>query len=302
MTCKFSLRQPYRTLIVIAAACFALTLPANAQEKPTPPETPAPAAAPANPASSANPASFTYDVVSIKPVSVGMSFRMSVNFTPDGLTFRAFTVADFVRNAFPISTPDQLVGLPDWADARGGAADRFDLDAKMDEQTADAYKMLSRDQQQEARAAMMIALLADRCKLKYHKEIRELPIYNLVIAKNGPKFKETPADSTGKRNFLWGEISGDNIEIKTLLQILSGNARRVVVDKTGLTGKYTLSLKWNPLESENLPQSFLDQYPDFKNRPGLIDAVQEQLGLKLEPAKGPVDVYVIDQIEKPSEN
>jgi uncharacterized protein (TIGR03435 family) len=170
----------------------------------------------------------------------------------------------------------------------------------MDEETTAAYKNLSRQQQQDARQAMMLALLADRFKLKYHKETRELPIYNLVIAKNGPKFKETPKDSNGHWNMKWGEISGDNIKINWIVSNVSGQTHRFVVDKTGLTGKYSFDLKWNPLEGEDVPQSVLDQYSDFKNQPGLVDAIQEQLGLKLESAKGPVDVYVIDHIEKPS--
>jgi hypothetical protein len=108
--------KPRSVAAIIAAACVASALHATAQDKPAPPETSAPAAAPANPAA------FTYDVVSIKPVNVGMSFTMSANFTVDGLTFRAFTVGDFLRNAFIISIPDQLVGLPDWANRSGGEA------------------------------------------------------------------------------------------------------------------------------------------------------------------------------------
>lgn len=282
---------------MIVAAGFPLALPA--QDKPTPPETSAPTASFANPA---NPATFTYDVVSFKPANVGMNFTMSGHPTPDGLTFRAFGISDYIRMAFPISISDQLVGLPDWADTSRGTGDRFDLDAKMDDETLAAFNKLSRPQQQEARRAMMLALLADRCKLKYRKETREMSIYNLVIGKNGPKFKETPPDSKGGWTGGWGEISGDNIKLDWIISNLSGQTRRVVIDKTGLSGKYSLSLKWNPLDGQNVPDSFLDQYPDFKNRPGLVDAIQEQLGLKLESAKGPVDVYVIDHIEKPSEN
>jgi len=292
-----------KSSLLTAAGFLALCLSTYSQDKPAPPETSAPAAAAPNSANAPSPAnsvSFAYDVVSIKPVKVGMTVTMSGHPLPDGLTFRGFGISDFIRMAFPVTISNQIVGLPEWADTSRGIGDRFDLDAKMDEETVAAFNKLSREQQQEARRAMMIALLADRCKLKYHKETREMPIYNLVIGKNGPRFKETPPDNKGRWTGGWGEISGDNIKLDWIISNLSGQTRRVVIDKTGLSGKYSFSLKWNPLEGQDVPQSFLDQYPDFKNRPGLVDAIQEQLGLKLEPAKGPVDVYVIDHIEKPS--
>jgi uncharacterized protein (TIGR03435 family) len=126
-----------------------------------------------------------------------------------------------------------------------------------------------------------------------------MPIYNLVIAKKGPKFKETPEGQKGNDTGGLGEISGDNIEMKQMSMMLSDSVRRLVIDKTGLTAKYTLSLKWNPLDGPNVAPEFANQ---FKGRPGIFDALEDQLGLKLESAKGPVDVYVIDHVEKPSEN
>lgn len=276
--------------VAIIAACLPLTLPA--QEKPTPPETSAPTAAPAIPSS------FSYEVVSIKPIKIepGMSFAGGGT-TLDGFSAQVVDLQSLLFDAFPILTNDQLVGLP-----QGSGLDHYSVEAKMDEETAAALKKLPFDQQQEIRRSMMLQVLVDRFKLKYHKETHELPIYNLMVAKNGPKFKETPAGKENNWSMGWDEISGDNIEMKQLPGMFSGYARRPVVDKTGLTGKYSFSLKWNPVAYEGAPDWFANQYPQFKDRPDLFIALEQQLGLKLEPAKGPVDVYVIDHIEKPSEN
>jgi uncharacterized protein (TIGR03435 family) len=289
-----------RTVTLIVAACVPLTLPAAAQEKPTPPETSAPASAPTNPA---NPAAFSYDVVSIKPFKMGPDSPMMFNSTADGLLYRGTDLMSLLMNAFPTQRPDQLSGLPDWANPSAMSDERWTFEAKMDENTAVAFKKLPLDRQREIRRSMMLQVLVDRFNLKYHKETRELPVYNLVIAKNGPKFKETPEGKQDNMMMGWGEISGDGIEFDSgLLMNLSNDSRRFVIDKTGLTGKYSFSLKWDPFAENNLPASFTDQYPQFKGRPGIRDALEEQLGLKLEPAKGPVDVFVIDHIEKPSEN
>jgi uncharacterized protein (TIGR03435 family) len=298
MKCWESLfRELSRAFVMTVIAILALTLPAAAQEKPTPPETPAP-----TPTNSANPAAFAYDVVSIKPFKMEPGVPLSVGSTADGLSYHGVDLMGLMINAFPTQMPDQISGLPDWANASSISDERWTIEAKMDEETADALKKLPLDRQQEIRRSMLLAVLADRFKLKVHKETRELPVYNLVVAKNGPKFKETPTGKDAKSDYGWAEISGDDIEIIQIIGIMSGNTRRFVVDKTGLTSKYTLSLKWNPFEGQNVPAAFTDQYPQFKGRPGIFDALEEQLGLKLEPAKGPVDVYVIDHVEKPSEN
>jgi uncharacterized protein (TIGR03435 family) len=293
----YFLRQSRLAVVLIAVACFALSLPAEAQDKPTSPPTSTPATAPANPAS------FAYDVVSIKPYKVSPDAPVMVYSTDDGFSYRGTSLVELVLSAYPIQMLDQVSGLPEWANGTAISTERFAIEAKMDEETAAALKKLPMDQQLAIRRSMMQAVLADRFNLKVHKETRVQPVYNLVIAKNGPKFKETQAGKEIQENYGWGEISGNNIEIAQILGTISGNPERFVVDKTGLTGKYTLSLKWNPLAGQDSPAWFTDQYADqFKGRPDIFIALEEQLGLKLEPAKGPVDVYVIDHVEKPSEN
>jgi len=283
-----------RLAVLLIAAAF-LPVIASAQDRPIP------LAASTNPAAPANPAAFTYDVVSIKPSKQGgAGTAMQWGPTPDGFSGHSVDLGGLIFSAYPILTSSQIIGLPDWAGSSTGNGDRYDIEAKMDEDTAAALNKLPQDQQDSIHRTILQAALADRFNLKIHKETREQPLYNLVIAKNGPKFKETPAGKDENFNMGWGEISGDGIEIKELLPLLSGYARRFVADKTGLTGKFSWNLKWNPLS--DAPAAFSDQYPQFKNRPSIFDALEEQLGLKLEPAKGPVDVYVIDHVEKPSEN
>ncbi len=290
-----------RAIVLITAACIPLTLSAAAQDKPAAPAASNTAGSTSTrPTSSANPASFAYEVVSIKPDKMGSGVPISIDSTADGISYRGADLLDLIINAYPTQVLDQLSGLPEWANPSTMNDERFDVEAKMDEETAAALKKLPQEQQQELRRSMLQQVLADRFDLKVHKETRELPIFNLVVAKNGPKFMETAPDKKINENYGWAEISGDDIKISQIIGMISGNARRYVVDKTGLTGKYTLSLKWNPIADQNSPAWFADQYPQFKNRPDLFMALEDQLGLKLEPAKGPVDVYVIDHVEKPS--
>lgn len=278
------LRSPNCSLIILAAIGLALFAPA--QEKPTPPETPAPIPT--------NPAAFTYEVVSIKlykQTDAGMSMWMSSS--KNGFSSKGFPLTNLLFNAFPIVMKDQLAGLPSWADS-----EYYSVDAKMDEETAAAYEKLPRDQKKQVTYSMMQALLADRFKLKFHKETRDLPIYNLVAAKGGPKIEPTPQGKGTGYSMGPGKITGNGIELDSLAFSLSNEIGRIIVNQTGLSGGYNIDLKWQPDAMQAGANSSSVDPP----LPDLFTALQEQAGLKLEPAKGPVDVYVIDHVEKPSEN
>jgi uncharacterized protein (TIGR03435 family) len=197
-------------------------------------------------------------------------------------------------NAFPIIMPDQLVGGPSWTDS-----DSYVVAAKMDEETAAALKKLPRDQGGKVRQQMMQNLLADRFQLKFHKETRELPIYTLVVAKSGLRIEATPEGKDNGYSMGPGQLRGTGIELDSLAFSMSGAVGRMIVNKTGLRGKYNIDLKWQPDSMAVGAGSSSSADPPL---PDLFSALQEQLGLKLEPAKGPVDVYVIDHVEKPSEN
>jgi uncharacterized protein (TIGR03435 family) len=170
---------------------------------------------------------------------------------------------------------------------------------------------------------MLQALLADRFKLSIHRETKELPVYALVAAKNGPKLQEAKADATypngikgpdgvargGMMRIGGGEVTGQGLPIANLTRMLSQQLGRTVIDKTGLTGKYDFTLQWTPDESQGPMFKGADGAPPGGNPappessgPSLFTAIQEQLGLKLESQKGPVEIIVIDHVEKPSQN
>jgi len=138
---------------------------------------------------------------------------------------------------------------------------------------------------------MLRTLLAERFKLAVHTETRQMPVYSMVIAKSGPKMEKAdkPAGSGGGPGTIRGTM-----EMSTLASnYLSSTLGRRVIDQTGLTGAYTLSLKWTPDDGPATGDN---------SAPSLFTAIQEQLGLRLESTKGPVEVFVIDHAEKPSEN
>jgi uncharacterized protein (TIGR03435 family) len=167
---------------------------------------------------------------------------------------------------------------------------------------------------------MLQSLLADRFKLSFHRETQQLPVYELTRAGVNTKLQQTkegtctvyeldappPSDAsvrgTTSCGFLKTSLNGINraldgkdVSMATLASNIGRSLRRAVIDKTGLTGTYDLHLEWSegPLNATN---------PDTLNRPSIFTAVTEQLGLKLESAKGPVEVIVIDHIERPSDN
>ncbi len=149
---------------------------------------------------------------------------------------------------------------------------------------------------------MLQALLADRFKLKVHREMREMPVYALVVGKNGPKFKESSADANPSGNY---GVNGRNQTMSLSKATMEDVARdlrvyvdRPVVDKTGLKGNYDIKM-------EATPAFRISRNPDNPSDPGDISAftaVQEQLGLKLEAQKALIEVLVVDHVERPSEN
>ncbi len=158
-------------------------------------------------------------------------------------------------------------------------------------------------------------ILTDRFKLTAHNETRELPAYVLTVAKGGPKFKESkynpdnrgPVHGSGRFSMSRGKLSGQEAEMPFIVSILSRELGRTVIDRTGLTGKYEITLQWTPDGDAAPPARATDSAPGAPpsptdSGPSIFTAIQEQLGLKLESSKGPVPVLVIDHIERPAEN
>jgi uncharacterized protein (TIGR03435 family) len=196
---------------------------------------------------------------------------------------------------------DQLKGLPDWIN------ERYDIDARIaDEDRAEWQKPES---QKVMLQAMLQAMFADRCKMVVHREVKEVAVYSLVVAKGGPKFKETDptVEHPGGIKLPWGGVvipsaSGLSFYGTSMASFASfiSNLGRPVQDKTGLTGKYDIALK-PPAPSGPAPGE--QQDGPTASDPGFgVDSALSDLGLKLEPGKGQVETLVIDHMERPSEN
>jgi uncharacterized protein (TIGR03435 family) len=210
---------------------------------------------------------------------------------PDGFRWTNFPVRSWVRNAYDIVMDSQIAGLPSWADS-----EPYDIEARADAGTAEAWKKLTYEARWKQEEPMLQSVLADRCQMRVHRETRDLPVYDLVIARGGIKMKEAPADGNNGESMGSGKVSGHALSMDSLVYGLSGIVGRLIVDKTGIgEKKFDFELRWTP---DN--QRAADASPDAA--PGLFTSLEEQLGLKLVPSKGTVEVLVIDHIERPSAN
>lgn len=215
---------------------------------------------------------------------------------------RDVSLKTLIQRAYDLRGPEagqRISGGPGWLDST-----RFDVEAKAADPVPEA----------ELRR-MLQSLLAERFQLKLHRENRDMPGYTLVIAKGGPKLKEAKPDE--ERKGLWqlggGPLTGQAASMATLAQTLAMGLGRPISDGTGLTGAYDFTLTWTPDEREqgglqaalaNLPPDVVARLSRNRdpNGPSLFTALQEQLGLRLEPQQKPVEVLVIDHAEQPSAN
>jgi uncharacterized protein (TIGR03435 family) len=258
---------------------------------------------------------YEYDVATIKPTKPSDNgVRSGINYPPDGFTVTGLTLQTLIQQAYGIQNY-QLLGAPAWLNS-----ERYDVDAKMDSSVADALQKLSPEDRFPARQKMLQALLADRLKLAFHRETKELPIYLLVTAKNGPKLKEAKPDNSDSKGVQGRggrggpgmsttsrvgseSLTAQAVPISGLAQLLARYLKRNVVDKTGLTRNYDFTLQWATDESGMQPAPASGGAPPPESGgPTLSAALQEQLGLKLESGKGPVEIIVIDHVERPSGN
>jgi uncharacterized protein (TIGR03435 family) len=243
----------------------------------------------AQPEVAAGPA-MAFEVVSIKPDKSG-SPAETMHRLPDGFRWTNFPVSMWVRGAYGVMMDSQIVGLPGWADS-----EPYDIEARAGAETAEAWKKLSDKERWKVEQPMMQSLLADRCQLKVHRETRDLPIYDLVIAKGGLKMKEATADKVGGETMGPGKMTAQGLSTDSLVSAFSGMVGRMIVDRTGLGDKkFDFELKWTP-DDRRAADNAADAGPS------IFTALEEQLGLKLVSARGPVEVIVIDHIERPSVN
>jgi len=292
---------------VFAAAVFmANTIPSSLAQ----------AGAAATPSASANTpyvATMTFDVASVrenKDLDMSAGFMMGAQFVSNTTTFRAtnWPIENLISQAYGVQRY-QIVNAPNWP-----WPTFFMIEAKGDSEADAKLAALTNRQRDAEEQHMLQALLDDRFKLKTHWETREGDTYNLVVAKGGPKMGaegSIPPSAEEKKKYgdhpvpALDQLGCDQhgciyfahgCSIKWLVDSLTGQFGRPVFDKTGLTAKYDFVLKYNGRWDRDRPADDLDPTPPLDR------ALQEELGLKVEQAKGPIKVLVIDHIEKPSAN
>jgi len=219
---------------------------------------------------------------------------------PDGVTLANLPLQQMICSAWDLK-PYQVTGLSGWMNSTG-----FDLSAKVSADDLAAYKKLNPRQRRE----MLANLLTERFHLKTHMETRTLPVYDLVVDKNGPKLTPSTAlaapseeerranpDKYKKGMMMMGPgmFEADGVPVHSLTSQLSNALSKPVHDATGLTGLYDIKLHFRA-EGEDADAD------DPNGPPSVFTAVQEQLGLKLVPNKAPVDILVVDAAEKPDAN
>ncbi len=215
----------------------------------------------------------TFDVASVKPNHSGEGTAITHNMGAD-VQMRNVPLRAYILMAYDI--PDYQLQAPDWV-----RSERYDIAAKAAPDTP--HEIISR---------MMQALLAERFQLTVHRESKTLSAYVLVVGKNGPKLKESKADSP-KGGTSKTHLSAQKATMAKLAEMLGRVLGGPVADRTGLTGFYDAELTWTPDDGKNADSS----------GPSIFTAIQEQLGLKLETSKFTADVLVVDRANKiPTEN
>jgi uncharacterized protein (TIGR03435 family) len=259
----------------------------------------------------------SFEVASIKPNRSG-ELNISIGFQPGRFVTTGTTVKQLIALAYDVRDL-QVSGGPSWVDS-----ERYNIEAKEPDSFAQELPKLAPAQRAAQLRLMVQSLLADRFKLKLRHESKELPVYALVVAKNGPKLHEAkPGDTypngmkgpdgvghAGMMRMGPGQLTGQGLPAESLARLLSQALGRTVMDQTGLKGSYDFTLQWTPeptqgamLKGPEGGKPVTDNAPPLESSgPSIFTAIQEQLGLKLESRKGPVDNLVIDHVEKPSEN
>jgi uncharacterized protein (TIGR03435 family) len=220
-----------------------------------------------------------FEVAVIRPTAADSNAGTSFNVFDGGrIRISNEPVKLLIRTAFQLQNA-QIAGGPGWVET-----DRYDIEAKTGRPEKPVPGTLG---------PYLQDMLAERFHLKSHRETRELTVWALVVAKGGPRVKPKQEGEAGGMNSSGKEISR-LVATATSMQMLAGYVGNrlgaIVQDKTGLTDAYDFTLEWTPDKSQDTAA------------PSMVTALREQLGLRLEQQKSPVEVLVIDAIERPSEN
>jgi uncharacterized protein (TIGR03435 family) len=233
-----------------------------------------------------------FEVASIKPHDIFKpdGRKLGLSLSGNKVSLICMPLVSLITEAYGVERY-QVAGGPKWtSDSVGGV---YDVTAK-----TEGEGVPSKEQVRE----MLQTLLADRFQIQLHREMKELPVYELVVGKRGPKLKESPAESISSNRQTSSKQAIQMIAVHETLAHLANMiaiyAGRPVIDKTGLTKTYDFALDW----IQEGPHD--NARPDASDPagPSIFTALEEQLGLKLEPQKKPTEMLIIDRAERPSEN
>jgi bla regulator protein blaR1 len=253
-----------------------------------------------------------FEVATVKDAH-GAGQVYSLRFQPDRFIAEDAPLDRLIRFAYDVKSDRQVVNMPGWA-----GSEKFDIDAKIGDADIESIKKLPPDQGFQQYRLMVQSLLVDRFQMRVKTETQELPVCALVVMKSGPKL--TPSAKLPDTQKLQlpqlhftaaGDLKAAYVSMAFFAGWLSGRpdtGDRIVIDETGLKGSYDFALEWNPvlngstLGAANSSQQQDNSEPKLGDKPPLLTAIQEQLGLRIEPRKAPIEVLVIDHIEQPSAN
>ncbi|HUK34327.1 MAG TPA: TIGR03435 family protein [Vicinamibacterales bacterium] len=210
----------------------------------------------------------------------GGLFR-SVNIDALTLILGAYRTAE--RRLFA----SQVIGAPTWL-----GVERYDITARVDAELA------ARPQEElfSKLPLLLQSLLEERFALRLHRDTRDVPVYVLTMkdASLGPRLRQSATDCAATPNLCAiraqpGYLSAGSADVETLVNLLSSTVDRVIVNRTALSGRFSIELEWSPNQTAT-------------DKPSIFTALQEQLGLELESARAPVDVVIIDHVERPTDD
>jgi uncharacterized protein (TIGR03435 family) len=248
----------------------------------------------------ATPPAFEVASVKLAPPATGNGIRVSMGGDAGRVSYSNVTLRNVMTQAYKVK--DRQISGPDWLDS-----ERYDIVAKIPADTPKDQVPL-----------MLQTLLAERFKLALHREQKVMPVYALVAGKNGAKLHEASSEAGGFRMSMGpkGRQLTGNASISALSDVLSRFMDRPVLDMTGIKGVFEISLEWTPDDSRSASKFGLGapgpgrpevaaegKATDSADAPSIFTAVQEKLGLRLEAKKLPIEILVVDHVEKvPTEN
>ena len=242
-----------------------------------------------------------FEVATIKPSApiTGGRVQVAMGGDPGRINYQGLPMRMLLARAFDVK--DYQISGPDWLDS-----ERFDVMAKIPEGV-----------KREQVPAMLQALLAERFKMTFHRDKKEIGVYALLVGKGGTKMKviDDSAEGVGQMQMMGRGHFESKISLPGLADFLSRWVDRPVLDMTGTKGTFDIKLDWTPEPGQGVMRGMPVAPPHVEggegggpvsgdsNSPTIFTALQEQLGLKLESRKAPVDIVVLDHIDKaPTEN